>query len=171
MKKKVAFFDIDGTIVAPLFRTDSGEGNYVLGFRKPEWIKFCNERQESAYADCMTVHKIMNIASALHIEGWDVKILTVTMSPGEKVAKLRWFDYNNHSSFTSEPLFSEIIFVGSPEEKIKYIEDYVKSNEMNPKDCILIEDDIGTVWGCQHLGISAFHLSHVLATENWRLSI
>lgn len=26
MKKKVAFFDMDGTIVAPLFRTDSGGG-------------------------------------------------------------------------------------------------------------------------------------------------
>lgn len=170
MKKKVAFFDMDGTIVAPFFRTNSGGGNYVLGFRKPEWIKFCNEHQETAYADCMIVPKTMKFASTLHSEGYDVKILTVTMSPGERVAKLHWFDHNKLSTFKDEPIFSEIIFVGSPEEKIKYIEDYIKANKINPKDCILVEDDIGTVWGCQHLGITALHLSHLLAAEVWRMS-
>lgn len=116
----------------------------------------------------MTVPKTMKLASALRAEGYDVKILTVTMSPGERVGKLHWFDNNNHNTFNDEPIFSEIIFVESPEEKIKYIEDYIKANEITPKDCILVEDDIGTVWGCQHLGITAFHLSHLLAAEVWR---
>lgn len=158
MEKKVAFFDMDGTIVAPCFATEPGDGNYVLGFNKPDWIEYCNKHQESAYNICIPVSFIINFASSLRDEGYDVKILTVTMSPGEQVAKLHWF--NNNSIYKS--IFSEVIFVPSAEEKVKYVEEYIKSNEVVPNNCTLVEDDIGTVWSSQRLGINALHISHIL---------
>jgi len=142
-------------------------GGCILGFDKPEWIKFCNEQQEKAYDKCIPVPFIIDTASKLRDKGYDTRILTVTMSPGEQVAKLHWF--NSNPIYRS--IFSEIIFVSSAEEKIRYIEEYIRFKGIIPKNCILVEDDIGTVWGSQRLGINALHISHILVGLNEREEI
>lgn len=158
-EKKVAFFDMDGTLVAPFFKTESGA--VVLGFSKPEWLAFCNEKKEHAYDECVPVLRMIETANMFAENGYVIKILTVVLSEGEKLAKEHWVE----SDPTYRSIFSEVICVSDEKAKIDYIRDYIKSNDIQPINCILVEDSFNTVLEAIPLGINALHISHLIAVD------
>lgn len=158
MERKVAFFDMDGTLVAPLFKDKSGK--MVVGFPEAEWIEFCNERKGAAYDDCLPMYNIINCAKQLIAKGYVVEILTVTLSDGENLAKRHWVD--NNPEYKS--IFSDVICVPDEHSKIEYITDYLHRNNISPHNCILVEDSFSTVLKAIPLGINAIHISHILTT-------
>lgn len=155
MEKKVAFFDMDGTLVAPVFGKDSGD--IVFGFPEQEWIEFCNKRRETAYELCPTLGPIIDRARVFRKNGYDVKILTVALSEGEQIAKRTLVRKR-----AWDQIFSDIIFVPNVDAKISYIRNYISENDINPINCVLIEDSFSTVLKSIPLGISAYHISHII---------
>ena len=153
--QRTAFFDMDGTLVAPLFRTQ--DGTMVTGFPGAEWAAFCDGARERAYDDCATVLPVMSYAVGLKSSGWDVRILTISTCPGEEVAKKDWLSRKGRHL-----TFSGIDFAKDPAGKIRIILDYAAANGLEPDDCLLVEDDLNTVLLANAAGIRTMHLSHVV---------
>ena len=154
-KQKTAFFDMDGTIVAPVFQY---EGRTVTGLPKDQWIALCEQQRESTYKNCPVVQPTLKYALDLTHNGWETKILTIALSKGEELAKRQWLSENYR-----QRRFHEIVFVKTPDEKIEYILEYAKSNGLNPDDCLLVEDDLNTIFKANTAGIKTMHLSHVIS--------
>ncbi|MCM1223250.1 MAG: hypothetical protein NC548_53240 [Lachnospiraceae bacterium] len=157
MEKKVAFFDMDGTLIAPYFKTDNGQT--VIGFMESEWIEFCNKRKEASYDYCIPMRRMLDVAKEMHDKGYDVKILTVTLSEGEVLAKKYWA--KNNSAYCS--IFSDVICVPNEDSKIEYIKSYIEDNNITPRNCILVEDSFSTVLKAIPLDINALHISNIYA--------
>lgn len=96
--KKTAFFDFDGTLVAPVF--GAGAKKRYIAAQKLDWI------------------------------------------------------------------FPEIVPVANGRDKVSYILAYAADNGLSPSDCVLVDDDYPVVVQAAAAGISALHLSHVVA-ENY----
>ena len=161
MPKKTAFFDMDGTVTAPVF--DLGDAT-TPGFFRSNWPEFCNKEQAAAYKDCVPVSQVIEYARKVKATGWDVKLLTVVMSEGEKPAKVAWRDANG-----LQDLFPEIIFVNDSREKVPYIVEYANRNGLALDGCMLVEDNYVTVLHAHDAGIQAVHVSHIAANVTQQL--
>ena len=151
---KDAFFDFDGTIAAPRFNGGSG---YVIGFNPPDWVGFCNERREHAYERAAIIWPSISFAEKLKARGVRIRILTVTLSEGERIAKDTFL--REHGL---DRLFDEIIFVGKDADKTPYILDYARANRLDPDECMLVEDNFNNCLEAHNAGISAVHLSNLV---------
>ena len=155
MPQKTAFFDMDCTITAPIFHL---ENSTTPGFFKSNWPEFCNKEQTGAYKNCVPVEQVIKYAKYLQAAGWDVKLLTVVLSEGEKPAKITWLDDHNLQN-----LFSEVIFVNESSKKIPHIINYADTNGLALNDCMLIEDNYIAVLQAHTAGIQALHTCHIFA--------
>ena len=154
--RRTAFFDMDGTLVAPLFKTQ--DGTMVTGLPGDEWAAFCDRTREHAYDDCPTVLPVMSYAVGLATSGWNVRILTIHLCEAEKLAKKEWLSRKGRHL-----TFSAIDFARDREDKVRIILDYAASNGLKPDDCLLVEDDLTTVLLAAEAGIRTMHLSNVIA--------
>lgn len=153
--KKTAFFDFDGCLVAPVFKTP--DGNPTIGFLGDKFAQFMNMTGEDAYAASRTVEPVLKYAMRLRQEsGWDVKILTGGMSDGEQLAKTKY------AKLHFPNLFTDILFVPSPKSKIPYILEYAKQHGLRPDECMLVEDNyIALLLAAEH-DIKAVSVSHII---------
>lgn len=152
---------MDGTITAPIFNID---GKPTPGFFRTNWPEFCNRTRDMAYKDCVPVEQIIEYARIVKKAGWDVKLLTVVYSDGEKPAKTAWADSQNLTD-----LFSDIIFVNGSRDKVPVIVEYADTNGLGLDDCMLVEDNYVTVLEANEAGIQALHTSHIYAGITDRL--
>lgn len=155
--KKTAFFDFDGTLVAPVF--DAGKKKKP-GFPFEEWkdrLKTCPD----AYEGSAVVVPILSYAMRLRACGWDLKILTGAGEDGSVDAKKQYIARQK-----LDGMFPEIVPVTRGHDKIEYILAYAAANGLTPSDCVLVDDDYPVVVQAAAAGISALHLSHVVA-ENY----
>lgn len=156
MEKKILYVDMDGTIVAPVFKTRNGT---ALGFPTERWIQFCNEAREAAYDHCLPMRPILERVEKMVANGYDARILTVALSEGERIGKKSWLQKNpGHAR-----LFSEIIFLDHIEEKVPYIMGQLKLEGVKPLNCTVIDDHYQTVLAAIEAGINGLHISHLIA--------
>lgn len=152
-KTKLAFFDMDGTLIAPLFNNNG----LITPIFRHDWKDFCNDAGRHAYDNCVTITQSIFYASHLKSIGYRNEILTVTMSEGERAAKKAWFEKPGHKLN-----FDSITFVNSSSEKIPYILEQAARHGAAPADCILIEDDFPTLLKAHSAGIKTAHISHII---------
>lgn len=152
--KKTAFFDFDGTIAAPVF--DVGEKK-TPGFPFGEWKTYVSENPD-AYCDTVPVIPVLSYAIRLHACGWDLKILTGTNSDNSEHTKRKWLEDTEFAW-----LFSEIVPVKKQSDKVGYVLEYARNNGLAPADCLVVDDNYVTVIAATAAGISAMHVSHVIA--------
>lgn len=150
---KVAFFDFDGTLVAPIFETD---GVRRIGFPPDVWATYTQENV-NAYKDCVPIPAVVEYAEPLRSIGWDTQILTVIQDEGEEIAKA-----NCIFNLELSTLFRILNCVRSREEKIEYILNYANKENILPGDCMLVEDDLNLLFDCTAQGIRTMHVSHII---------
>lgn len=161
MLAKTTFFGMDGTVLAPVFRTKAG---VKPGFPSDRWRKFHKNtyRAETgnyeAYRDCPPVEPIIEYARTLKAAGCDVRLLAVVDAQYEFKSRRLWLQRNG-----LQDLFPEIICVSCPQEKLLSIMRYAKQDSIPLGDCVLVDDDYGLVTDAHAEGIQALHVSHVLA--------
>lgn len=155
--KKTAFFDFDGTLVAPVFET--GEKK-MPGFPLEDWKARLTENPD-AYGNSAIVIPVLSYAMRLRTCGWDLKILTGAGKDGAAGAKKRHI-----AAQKLDWIFPEIVPVANGRDKVAYILAYAADNGLSPSDCVLVDDDYPVVVQAAAAGISALHLSHVVA-ENY----
>lgn len=153
MGKKVAFFDMDGTLAAPQFYTSE---DVCGGFPDAVWKQFCQEKGEMTYADCVPIFEAFQYAKDLKSRGWDCVILSVSSSDSETKAKEYWIQENN-----PDHVFTRIYCVSSDDEKFELIKNYAKKHEIDLKDCMIVEDNYYNVLKGIEIGIRAMHISHI----------
>lgn len=152
---KTAFFDVDGTLAAPVYREN---GRAVTGFLGKAWTRYCDGARERTYDDVPLVEPVVAFALRLLAAGWDIKVLTVTLSDGERVAKSAWLENKRIAD-----MFSQTIFVPSDRDKMQYLRDYVARMGVAPSDCLLVEDSYANVLEANAIGMRTAHVSHIAA--------
>ena len=167
MPAKTAFFGMDGTVLAPVFRTKAG---VKPGFPSDRWRKFHKNtyRAETgnyeAYRDCPPVEPIIEYARTLKAAGCDVRLLAVVDAQYEFKSRRLWLQRNG-----LQDLFPEIIFVNDSREKVPYIVEYANRNGLALDGCMLVEDNYVTVLHAHDAGIQAVHVSHIAADVTQQL--
>ncbi len=159
-KPKCAFFDMDGTILAPMFQCDGGDTHTCLS--EQEFIVFCETRKHLAYERCVPVQKVIRYAEALRQQHWDVSILSTVSSDGERLAKRYWLECQGLRS-----IFTSVNFVSSPQEKIAFMQIVARSWSISgnklKNHLMLVDDDLSLIIAATQAGFAAFHTSHIYA--------
>lgn len=151
---KTAFFDIDGTLAAPLFQKC---GRTVAGFHGEEWRQYWTDTPNDGYSLSVPVRPVIKFASGLSAAGCGLKILAAVTHPGEAKAKTLWLENKKLLQ-----LFNETIFVQKPSEKIQYLRDYIAKTGAAPSDCLIVDDDYGILLDARAAGALAVHTSHIV---------
>ena len=154
MNNKVAFFDMDGTISAPVYLDD---GKLVIGFDANGWIRQCNKEKKKTYRLCKIVQPVIDFAKKLKSEGYTLYILTVALCESEKDAKWQFIEDNNLYD-----IFDTCIFASQDDEKLTIMANYAKKNDIPISDCMLVEDTYLTLLKAHCAGFQAVHIANIL---------
>ena len=150
---KIAFFDMDGTLCLPSYKTDKGE---VIGFDLDGWIAFCKEKKVHIYDNCKPLPKVGNYAKELKDAGARLYVLTAVMTEEELLSKKKYTKENFPG------LFEEVIGVGSVGEKIPEIERIANESGVGLNECELVEDTYDILLEANLLGIKCTHVASFL---------
>ena len=153
MGKEVAFIDMDGTLLAPVFTCGN---HFVTGFSDDEWIRVCHT-QKNSYEYCVPVPHVVAFICRLRNAGYEPKVLSVVTSEKEENDKKRWLAEHGLNK-----LFSEVIFVRSDVQKIELLAALFKTQTYNAKNCLLVEDSYSNICAANILGMRTVHVSHIL---------
>lgn len=159
--KKLAFFDMDGTLVAPRFWTGD---RMVYTFPKQEWIDYCNDKKEAAYAHCEIVRPVMEYLESIKAE-YTPCILTVTCSHGEELAKTDFIQWHRELNG-----IEHVYFVHSDDEKFDVIKARIEELSLSPADIMLVEDNLYSVMKANELGYTGIHISHIITGYRPRIA-
>lgn len=153
MAKKIAIFDMDGTLIAPYFLD---EDETRRSFPADEWIEYCNRRGEDAYYHCSTIIPMFVFAELLKKkENYELHIATVTISNAEIKAKARFKERNEMLD-----MFEPIHFVENDDAKIALVKRYAET--YGPENVILVDDLFDNVIKANELGCKGLHVSHAI---------
>lgn len=154
MNTKLAFFDMDGTLSAPVY---IDEGKPVIGFDANGWIRYCNQEKRNTYSLCKVVQPILDFAKKLKSEGYTLHILTVALCDNEKEAKWQFIEDNNLYD-----VFDSCIFASTDDEKLTIMAHHAEINHIPVSDCMLVEDLYYTLLKAHIAGFQAVHISNIL---------
>jgi len=154
--RKVALFDMDGTICSPLFRTENG---IVTGFPGDAWKAYCDKHAAVAYVRCEPVLQVLKFANRLKEAGYEMKILTIALSDAAKAGKVEW----KRSHPAADAIFDEIIFAADRDSKLTYARAYGEGT-------VMVDDDLVLLLDAGAAGITPVHVSHVMTGYADRLA-
>lgn len=150
-QKPIAFFDMDGTLVAPFFL---GNGEPAGGFPAQDWMEYCRRFQTGAYDDAFILWPIIRLARDLEAAGCEIRVLTVVLCPEEAAAKLAW-----REKAGLRKLFHDIKFIDNDDEKIAIVSESAKSG----RHTILVDDRYDVVLRALANGVHAISVSQAFA--------
>lgn len=150
---KVAFFDIDGTLSAPVY-LDNAE--FVIGFDLDGWAKYCAREKEKTYMYCPVVQEVVDFARILKSKGYSLHVLSVSTGENENKAK-RQFIKDNHL----DEIFDSYIFVETDDSKLDVMESYANEHNLPFSHCMLVEDRFDTVLKAHVKGFRGVHISNI----------
>lgn len=87
----------------------------------------------------------------------DDTIIILSNSPSDEADKEKEAWLLNHD-ITWDKIFVRYQFI----DKGQTISNFIKMNNLNPNDIILIDDDLKYLRNCEKLGITCIHPSHIL---------
>ena len=151
---KLAFFDMDGVLSAPVFQNK--EGQRVIGFSDESWRQHCVEHDENTYAHCRPLPIVYEYAKKLKEEGATLYVLTVSENSFENNAKKK-FTQTHYPN-----LFMDVISVSSEQAKPEVMHMMAQKYQISPQACELVEDTYSTLLKVIALGMKGPHLSHLL---------
>lgn len=154
MQNKLIFFDIDGTLSIPRYKV--GEGEYVSCFCKEDWMAYCREHGENAYANCKGVEDLKTLMRRLRDNGYAVYIASICMTTEEAQAKIKFLS-DNYSG-----LFDGWTFPKSESDKIHSILSMASNRGKAPGECILVDDTFSTLIKAKNAGIVPVHTLDII---------
>ena len=155
MLKKYAFFDVDGVLSAPRFINKNNE--FVIGFDSDGWIEYLNIYKQDAYQYCDTIAQLDKYINSLVNDNVELYVLSAISNEIEILAKNKYLDekYPN--------IFKEYYYVYSSNDKVPFIENFCKEKNINPNQCMLIEDTFDILLEAHNHNIISIHISNVLS--------
>lgn len=153
---KTYFFDIDGTLSVPIYEVDI-EGGKKSKCCMPanEWDKFASDNKK-AYEKCKVLPQIRKFLKELVDEGSELIVLSVEKLKLVKIAKNEFINNNFRD------IFSKVVYVDEPNEKVDYIQKYAIENNIPLNHCYLIDDTLDILIKAEEVGIVSTHITNVV---------
>ncbi|MBQ9593208.1 MAG: hypothetical protein IJR36_04975 [Lachnospiraceae bacterium] len=158
---RLAFFDIDGTVSAPLYRMENG--SLGIGWPKEGWMSFCREHPQDAYAECRPVLPVKRYAEALRARGAKLYALSTMELPEERSSKLVFLEKHFPG------MFEELLGPEEDAQKVDIIREIAAREGAKISECELVEDTYRTLLLANEAGIRCTHVSHLLTEEAWNV--
>lgn len=158
--KRVAFFDFDGCLVAPMFK--QSDGKYNIGFLGYKYDEFMNNADHGVYRHTAIVRPVHSFAVDLHSKGWTLNVLTGGTTKTERHEKRQFVDKHFN---TISNIFKDVMFVQQPGEKVEAILAYAKEHDIKPENCLLVEDNYVTLLRAAKAGIKVMSVAHVITHQ------
>ena len=155
MLNKYAFFDVDGVLSAPRFMNDNNE--FVIGFDKEGWKNYLDTHGKDAYKYCDSIPKLDKYINTLINEGCKLYVLSAISYENEKDAKIQYLNEKYPG------IFKEYFFVYSSLDKVKFIEEFSRKNNIDIQQCMLIEDTFDILLDAHNHNIISIHVSNILS--------
>ena len=152
---KYIFFDVDGVLSAPCYYDEKNK-EYCIGFDDDTWHEFLASYKEDAYKDCKAIDIMYRFIDCLE-EDVNRYVLSSVENKDEANAKIKFLD-NQYPD-----LFKAYYFVKTDDEKIKHIIDFAAENDIDIKDCTLVDDTYMLLLKAHNNGIRAIHIANILA--------
>ena len=153
---RLAFFDVDGTLSAPVYLVD---GKYGPGMPGDDWVRYCVKYGADAYQWCKFIPAVKAYALKLKKAGARLFVLTSVETSFETEAKHKFID-------TYYPgIFEKVISVSKDEYKFIVIDEMAKITGYALEECELVEDTFSTVLDVSLKGIKATHISDIVSVN------
>ena len=153
---RYVFFDVDGVLSAPCYYDDKKMA-YVIGFSDEGWNEYLNNEGIYTYKYCKPVDFVKDFIVQLKEKNIKTYVLSTVANRTEAKAKSLFLD-NNYKD-----LFIDYYYVEHDSEKLKFLLDFVKRKEILLQECLLVDDTYSILLDCHNEGISATHISNLLA--------
>lgn len=155
---KYIFFDVDGVLSAPSY-FDSDINSQVIGFSDQGWNKYLNKEKENAYKDCKPLIQIIEFINQLLDSYCSLYVLSATENQIEADSKTVFLN-NNYPH-----IFKEYYYVKNDNEKIEFIENFCKENNIEINNCLIVDDTYSLLLQAHCKGICSTHISNILANN------
>lgn len=155
----VAYFDMDGTITAPMYRDLTNPSLVRPFFPVDEWIEYFDRPGNSRFSLCPILQPTVDLAIKLKSAGVRTEVLTAVNSKKEAGAKEMFLDRHR----LMERAFDGITFVSSRNEKLSRMRKLMSTH--GPGYAAMIEDDMYLLMELQMLGIICVHTSHIFTKQ------
>lgn len=156
-----AFFDIDGTLSIPYYKV--GEDKFVPGGTVDWWMQYCSEH-ENPYEYCKTPAALYDALEQLKEQ--DIPCFVLSTESTVRLPNIRdekkIFIKENYGEFFPE---ENIIFTEEDDEKISYLKDYAKKNNVSRGTLLFVDDSFPIICQAVGEGINAHHISEFLETQ------
>lgn len=153
---KTYFFDIDGTLSVPIYEFEvEGEMQEKCCMSDNEWNKFASNNTQ-AYSKCKVLPQVRKFLEDLKKSGATLIVLSVENLKLLKIAKDEFVRCN------FDDTFSKIVYVDFASDKVPYIKQYAKNNNIPLEDCYLIEDTYQTLVEAVEVGINPIHITNIV---------
>ena len=156
---RLAFFDVDGTLSAPLYIEQ--DGRRVIGWPKEEWLEFCRAHPLDAYEHCKVVEPVSAYAKRLFEQGVKLYGLSTMELPEERSAKEVFLQKHFPG------MFEELLGPEEDAQKVDMIRETAAREGVLLSECELVEDTYRTLLLANEAGIRCTHISHLLTGEVW----
>ncbi len=150
---KAVFFDIDGTLSVPYYKTN---GKMVVGFTDEGWLNHCATQKEHCYDFCKVVSPVKRYAINKKNEGAKLYVLSVSQSEGERLGKIKFINDNYNG------LFEDIIQVEHNNDKVKVMSEYAAINNLKHFEIEIVEDTYSIVLNANDNGFIATHIASIV---------
>ena len=154
---RAAFFDIDGTLSVPRYMRG---GKLMPGGSKEWWKSFCYT-SPFAYQNCGIPVAIKWLLNALQRAGSCIFVLSEETVPEAEPQK-RLFIRKRYKKWIPD---GNIIFVPDKKMKPRLIAETARRTGCRPEEFLFMDDSFDLVIEASMLGISAHHISELLAYE------
>lgn len=151
---KLCFFDIDGTLVVPLYKDKNG--NTVVGFTDEEWFEYCEKSSPEGYKYCKPVMPVIRYARQRKEEGARLFVLSTAQSLGEIESKKHYINENFPG------LFEGVLTVDKDSQKIEIMNKMAMDAGVEVKECELVEDTYANILKANDAGFTATHISSLV---------
>lgn len=155
---KNVFFDVDGVLSAPCYYDDE-INEYVIGFSDERWEQYLNNEGIYTYKYCKPVYEIKDFLLELKQKNIRSYVLSTVANKVEARAKTLFLDNNYHD------LFDDYFYVEHDREKVLFVEDFIRKNELYKDECLMVDDTYSILLDFRVKGISAAHISNIMANN------
>ena len=153
-RAKLAFFDVDGTLSAPLYL--HRDGSRSLGFSSEGWLEYCEDTKDEGYMTCRPLPCVREFAGELKKNGCRLFVLSFIMTDREPGAKIRFLEKYYPG------LFEDYFFVRDDPEKLPLMERVAEENGCALSDCMLVEDMYDTLLKAYVKGVMPIHVTNIV---------
>lgn len=152
---KLAFFDLDGVLSVPRYKTDSG---IKCALPDNAWFQKANWGSD-IYKYCEPVPQMIKLLEQLKKNGVQLFVLTHETNSGAYFNKVDFILAHYKDYFNS---YRQVLFVNKMEKKTELMKVLCSRYAVPKRQCLLVEDTYNTCIQASNDGFQVLHISEFL---------